>query len=160
MFLLQRFLVPGWRLGWIIIYDRNHVFDQVSCDWWTAGHVIAVLTSDWLQEIRRGLMCMSQRIIGSNTFIQGALPTILKNTPKSFFENAIDVIKKNADLAFTKLRNTPGLIPIMPRGAMYMMVKVIHIVSRVGHYLLLASTMEITLCPCAHKSIIALFPPG
>ena len=47
MFLLQRFLVPGWRLGWIIIYDRNHVFDQVSCDWWTAGHVIAVLTSDW-----------------------------------------------------------------------------------------------------------------
>ena len=29
MFLLQRFLVPGWRLGWIIIYDRNHVFDQV-----------------------------------------------------------------------------------------------------------------------------------
>jgi len=101
--LTKRFLVPGWRLGWIIIYDRNHVFDQ---------------------EIRRGLMCMSQRIIGSNTFIQGALPTILKNTPKSFFENAIDVIKKNADLAFTKLRNTPGLIPIMPRGAMYMMVKV------------------------------------
>ena len=96
--------------------------------------MISVLTSDWLQEIRRGLMCMSQRIIGSNTFIQGALPTILKNTPKSFFENAIDVIKKNADLAFTKLRNTPGLIPIMPRGAMYMMVKVIHIVSRVGRY--------------------------
>ena len=44
MFLLQRFLVPGWRLGWIIIYDRNHVFDQVSYD---RGHVIAVLTSDW-----------------------------------------------------------------------------------------------------------------
>jgi len=101
--LTKRFLVPGWRLGWIIIYDRNHVFDQ---------------------EIRRGLMCMSQRIIGSNTFIQGALPTILKNTPKLFFEKTIEVIKRNADLAFTKLRNTPGLIPIMPRGAMYMMVKV------------------------------------
>ena len=69
-------------------------------------------------------MCMSQRIIGSNTFIQGALPTILKKTPTSFFENAISVIKDNADLAFTKLRNSPGLIPIMPRGAMYMMVKV------------------------------------
>merc|ERR1719500_1109319 len=99
----EHFLVPGWRLGWIIINDRNHVFDQ---------------------EIRRGLMCMSQRIIGSNTFIQGALPTILKKTPTSFFENAISVIKDNADLAFTKLRNSPGLIPIMPRGAMYMMVKV------------------------------------
>ena len=51
---------------------------------------------------------MSQRIIGSNTFIQGALPTILKNTPKLFFEKTIEVIKRNADLAFTKLRNTPG----------------------------------------------------
>ena len=100
--LTKRFLVPGWRIGWIIIYDKNHVFDH---------------------EIRRGLMCMSQRIIGSNTFIQGALPTILKNTPPSFFENTIKTVKKNADLAFRKLRNTPGLIPIMPRGAMYMMVK-------------------------------------
>jgi len=100
--LTKRFLVPGWRIGWIIIYDKNHVFDH---------------------EIRRGLMCMSQRIIGSNTFIQGALPTILKNTPPSFFENTIKTVKKNADLAFRKLRKTPGLIPIMPRGAMYMMVK-------------------------------------
>merc|ERR1719225_781385 len=100
--LTKRFLVPGWRIGWIIIYDKNHLFDH---------------------EIRRGLMCMSQRIIGSNTFIQGALPTILKNTPPSFFENTIKTVKKNADIAFRKLRNTPGLIPIMPRGAMYMMVK-------------------------------------
>ena len=100
--LTKRFLVPGWRIGWIIIYDKNRVFDH---------------------EIRRGLMCMSQRIIGSNTFIQGALPTILKNTPPSFHENTIRTVKKNADLAFRKLRKTPGLIPIMPRGAMYMMVK-------------------------------------
>merc|ERR1711936_1439543 len=101
--LTKRFLVPGWRIGWIIIYDREQVF----------GH-----------EIRKGLMCMSQRIIGSNTFIQGALPTILKNTPQSFYDNTINTVKNNADLAFRELRNTPGLIPIMPRGAMYMMVKV------------------------------------
>merc|ERR1719510_1601713 len=100
--LTKRFLVPGWRMGWIVIYDRGHVF----------GH-----------EVRKGLMCMSQRIIGSNTFIQRALPTILKNTPPSFFENTVRTVKKNADLAFRKLRKTPGLIPIMPRGAMYMMVK-------------------------------------
>jgi len=101
--LTKRFLVPGWRIGWIIIYDREQVFDH---------------------EIRKGLLCMSQRIIGSNTFIQGALPTILKNTPQSFFDNTIKTVKNNADLAFRLLRNTPGLIPIMPRGAMYMMVKV------------------------------------
>jgi len=101
--LTKRFLVPGWRMGWIVIYDRNNVFDQ---------------------EVRKGLMCMSQRIIGSNTLVQGALPTILKSTPKSFFDHTISVIKKNAELAFRKLRNVPGLMPVMPQGAMYMMVKV------------------------------------
>lgn len=101
--LTKRFLVPGWRMGWIIIYDRNNVFEK---------------------EIRKGLLCMSQRIIGSNTLIQGALPAILKNTPKSFFEDTINTIKRNAQLAFTKLKAVPGLMPVMPQGAMYMMVRV------------------------------------
>merc|ERR1712112_113214 len=101
--LTKRFLVPGWRMGWIVIYDRGHVFDQ---------------------EVRKGLLCMSQRIIGSNTLVQGALPTILQYTPKSFFDDTIAVIENNAKLAFQKLRNVPGLMPVMPQGAMYMMVRV------------------------------------
>ena len=92
--LTKRFLVPGWRMGWIIIYDKQNVFAQ---------------------EIRKGLLCMSQRIIGSNTLIQGALPTILQNTPKSFFEETIQIIKSNADLAFQKLKEVPGLMPVMPQ---------------------------------------------
>ncbi|XP_023346899.1 tyrosine aminotransferase [Eurytemora carolleeae] len=101
--LTKRFLVPGWRMGWIVIYDKQNIFAQ---------------------EIRKGLLCMSQRIIGSNTLIQGALPTILQNTPKSFFEETIHIIKSNADLAYKKLKEVPGLMPVMPQGAMYMMVKV------------------------------------
>merc|ERR1712013_150631 len=101
--LTKRFLVPGWRMGWIVIYDRNNVFDH---------------------EVRKGLLCMSQRIIGSNTLVQGALPTILKSTPQSFFDNTISFVKKNAEIAFKKLRSVPGLMPVMPQGAMYMMVRV------------------------------------
>jgi len=101
--LTKRFLVPGWRLGWIIIYDRNHHFDR---------------------EVRKGLMCMSQRIIGANTLVQGALPTILKATPQSFFDNTIREVKRNADTAFRKLQRVPGLMPVMPQAAMYMMVRV------------------------------------
>jgi len=101
--LTKRFLVPGWRMGWIIIYDRNNVFAE---------------------EVRRGLLCMSQRIIGSNTLIQGALPTILKLTPRSFFDDTIKIIERNAKLAFQKLKGVPGLMPVMPQGAMYMMVRV------------------------------------
>jgi tyrosine aminotransferase len=101
--LTKRFLVPGWRMGWIVIYDRQNIFAQ---------------------EVRKGLMCMSQRIIGSNTLVQGALPTILAATPPEFFTNTIKMVQKNANIAFSKLREVPGLLPVMPNAAMYMMVKV------------------------------------
>eukprot|EP00095_Tigriopus_kingsejongensis_P009478 maker-scaffold322_size207131-snap-gene-1.15 protein:Tk09478 transcript:maker-scaffold322_size207131-snap-gene-1.15-mRNA-1 annotation:"tyrosine aminotransferase" len=99
--LTKRFLVPGWRMGWITIHDRNQIFAP---------------------EVRKGLQCLSQRIIGSNTLVQGALPAILKNTPKSFFDDTINIIESNAKIAYSKLVKIPGLKPVMPSGAMYMMV--------------------------------------
>ncbi len=81
-------------MGWIIVYDKNHVFDE---------------------EVRKGLLCMSQRIIGSNTLIQGALPTILANTPASFFENTISIVQRNAQIAYSKLKTVPGMMPVMPQ---------------------------------------------
>jgi tyrosine aminotransferase len=114
--LTKRFLVPGWRMGWIIIYDRGHVSPAASTS------LARPQVFDW--EVRKGLLCMSQRIIGPNTLVQGALPTILANTPKSFFDKTINVIQDNAKLAFKLLRVIPGLMPVMPQGAMYMMVRI------------------------------------
>nr|CAD7426405.1 unnamed protein product [Timema monikensis] len=129
--LTKRFLIPGWRMGWIIIHDRNGVFDQ---------------------EVRKGLQRLSQRIIGSNTLVQGALPAILKNTPQEFYYNtlcilqppfgktlwpflsirheealrkgflrATNISQNNALVAFEMLKNIEGLRPVMPEGAMYIM---------------------------------------
>nr|CAD7588082.1 unnamed protein product [Timema genevievae] len=97
----QLFLIPGWRMGWIIIHDRNGVFDQ---------------------EVRKGLQRLSQRIIGSNTLVQGALPAILKNTPQEFYYNTLCILQNNALVAFEMLKNIEGLRPVMPEGAMYIMV--------------------------------------
>nr|CAD7568267.1 unnamed protein product [Timema californicum] len=168
--LTKRFLIPGWRMGWIIIHDRNGVFDQ---------------------EVRKGLQRLSQRIIGSNTLVQGALPAILKNTPQEFYYNTLCILqtvlatdrreglflihsrtydlninlsilrenplevsqdpprggsppgdkhltgrkaafcpvrvravptRNNALVAFEMLKNIEGLRPVMPEGAMYIMV--------------------------------------
>nr|CAD7438633.1 unnamed protein product [Timema bartmani] len=99
--LTKRFLIPGWRMGWIIIHDRNGVFDQ---------------------EVRKGLQRLSQRIIGSNTLVQGALPAILKNTPQEFYFNTLCILQNNALVAFEMLKNIEGLRPVMPEGAMYIMV--------------------------------------
>lgn len=98
----KRFLVPGWRLGWIVVHDPIGAFD----------------------EIRKGLGCLSQRIIGSNTAIQGALPSILLNTPQSFHDDLINTLLENAKLAYDALKEIPGVVPYMPDGAMYMMVKI------------------------------------
>ncbi|XP_059471348.1 tyrosine aminotransferase [Neocloeon triangulifer] len=99
--LTKRFLVPGWRMGWIIVHDRNGVFEK---------------------EVRSGLQRLSQRIIGSNTIVQGAIPKILATTPQEFFDRTVQHVEKNAKLAFEALRQIEGLTPVMPQGAMYMMV--------------------------------------
>ena len=100
--LTKRYLIPGWRMGWITIHDAQGIF--------AAG------------DVRHGLQCLSQRIIGSNTLVQGALPKILEETPQSFYKDTLKVIEFNAKLAYDRLKRVPGLKPVMPEGAMYMMV--------------------------------------
>lgn len=101
--LAKRFLVPGWRLGWIVIHDPVGAFDF---------------------EIKKALICLSQRIIGSNTLVQGALREILLETPQSFHDDLINTLMENAKLAYYILNDVPGLHPYMPQGTMYMMVKI------------------------------------
>lgn len=44
-------------------------------------------------QIRKGLVSLSQVILGPNTLIQGALPKMLTETPQSFFENVMNVVQ-------------------------------------------------------------------
>ncbi|CAH1183283.1 unnamed protein product [Phaedon cochleariae] len=100
--LAKRFLVPGWRLGWIAVHDPVGAFEK----------------------IRKALNALNQRTIGSNTLVQGALPAILKNTPQSAFDDLSEFLCSNAIVAFKKLQEARGLTPFMPQGAMYMLVEI------------------------------------
>jgi len=99
--LTKRFLVPGWRCGWIAVHSRGA-----------------------LGKIGPGLRALSQRIMGCNTLTQGALPAILHSTPKTFFDQTLAIVQDNARLAYTAVRAIPGLSPVVPQGAMYMMVRI------------------------------------
>lgn len=66
--LTKRFLVPGWRMGWVIIHDRHNIFGT---------------------EVRKGLSNLATRILGPNTLVQRALPAILSCTPQSFFDDVV-----------------------------------------------------------------------
>lgn len=100
--LAKRFLVPGWRVGWIAIHDPINA----------------------LGDIRKALSSLSQRVIGCNTVIQGALPKILLETPQSFHDDLVNTLSENAKVAHDAIQEIPGLVPYMPDGAMYMMVKI------------------------------------
>ncbi|XP_059621309.1 tyrosine aminotransferase-like [Phlebotomus argentipes] len=98
----KRFLAPGWRLGWIILHDRN----------------------DILKEVRGNLAKLSGVPLCPNTIVQGALPAILKNTPQSFYDDINLQLQATANIAFELLSQIEGMKPVMPDGAMYMMVGV------------------------------------
>jgi tyrosine aminotransferase len=97
--LAKRFLVPGWRVGWVVLHERNKVF----------------------QEIRRGLGNLSQVQLHPNTVFQHALPRILE-TPQEFFDGVVKELKGNAKVIVDGLARAPGLHVIEPQGALYAMV--------------------------------------
>ncbi|ETO35750.1 hypothetical protein RFI_01313 [Reticulomyxa filosa] len=63
-----------------------------------------------------------QRGIGPNSLIQAALPTILAETPKSFYKQLNDTLRTQANLFHELFEKIPELKPIKAHGAMYMMV--------------------------------------
>lgn len=100
--LAKRWLVPGWRVGWIMIADRNDVF----------------------KEVRGALNNLSQLLLGANTVAQAAVPAILGKTPDAFYKTTLANLKRSAELCFTELSKVPGLTPVKAGGAMYLMVAI------------------------------------
>lgn len=94
-------LIPGLRLGWIIINDRQNIFDS---------------------SVRNGLNRLTQRLMGPNSLVQGTLQDILTSVPESFYSQTMDFIYKNAKLVYDRLKLVKGLRPHMPQGSMYLMV--------------------------------------
>eukprot|EP01112_Ceratiomyxa_fruticulosa_P017799 TRINITY_DN5612_c0_g1_i1.p1 TRINITY_DN5612_c0_g1~~TRINITY_DN5612_c0_g1_i1.p1 ORF type:complete len:422 (-),score=72.12 TRINITY_DN5612_c0_g1_i1:29-1294(-) len=101
--LAKRFLVPGWRLGWILVCDHGTgIFDQV----------------------RFGLVQLTQLILGPNSLIQSILPDILTNTPQSFFDDLTKTLETHSQFSYKRMGKIPGLKPLLSQGSMYEMVEI------------------------------------
>lgn len=100
--LSKRFILPGWRFGWIAIHDPK----------------------DHLKRVRAGFNDLTTRILGPNSLVQGAVPDILEKTPQSYFDNVMIYLAENANIVYTRLSRLPGLTPRKPSGAMYLMVRI------------------------------------
>eukprot|EP00301_Raphidiophrys_heterophryoidea_P021603 c5982_g1_i3.p1 GENE.c5982_g1_i3~~c5982_g1_i3.p1 ORF type:complete len:314 (-),score=92.78 c5982_g1_i3:212-1153(-) len=98
--LAKRYMVPGWRLGWILIHDPIGAF----------------------AEVRKGLLALSTLILGANSVVQAATKSILENTPVSYMEHNMSILETNAKYCTARVQEIPELFAIQPLGAMYMMV--------------------------------------
>ncbi|KAF8765662.1 hypothetical protein HU200_008159 [Digitaria exilis] len=100
----KRWVVPGWRFGWIAICDPKHILKETKV--FNSLRSFKMLTSD------------------PATFIQGAIPHIMKNTNDEFFSKIIKLLKETAEICYSEIKETKCIIcPQKPEGSFFMMVK-------------------------------------
>ncbi|XP_062153625.1 probable aminotransferase TAT2 [Alnus glutinosa] len=100
----KRWIVPGWRLGWIVTNDPNGIFQQ----------------SGFVESLRSYLDITTD----PPTFIQGALTRILEQTKEDFFSKLLNLMREAVDLLCERIKEIPCLTcPHKPEGSMAVMVK-------------------------------------
>ncbi|KAJ2615749.1 hypothetical protein H4S08_001107 [Coemansia sp. RSA 1365] len=99
--LAKQWLVPGWRIGWILVHDRSGAFSQV----------------------RQGLFALSTLINGPCAIVQAAIPKIFSEVPDDYLPELNEKLEVHARILETELKKVPGIDVITPQGAMYVMVK-------------------------------------
>jgi tyrosine aminotransferase len=104
----KEFLVPGWRLGWVLIHNKGGVFD----------------------EVKEGLFDMSQLTLGASSLVQSAVPSIMDPAAGSeeaasleqFTKDTNATLEDHAEFTVERLSGLPGLQVVVPQGAMYVMI--------------------------------------
>ncbi|KAM0039763.1 putative aminotransferase, class I/classII, pyridoxal phosphate-dependent transferase, major [Helianthus debilis subsp. tardiflorus] len=107
--LSKRWIVPGWRLGWFVLTDPNAI-----------SKMQRYVNQETIERLKKYFDICG----GPATFIQAAVPRILKETSESFFTRTLNMLKYTSDLCVNKIKDIPCLTcPTKPQGSMAMMVK-------------------------------------
>ncbi|XP_059449404.1 tyrosine aminotransferase-like [Corylus avellana] len=100
----KRYILPGWRLGWLVTTDPNGILCKLG--------VVECIT---------GCLNMAS---DPPTFIQGAVPHILEKTGEDFFLKVIDILRKAACICYDRIEVIPCITcPNKPEGSMFVMAK-------------------------------------
>ncbi|KAA8526346.1 hypothetical protein F0562_008451 [Nyssa sinensis] len=102
--LSKRWIVPGWRFGWIVTIDPNDILHKSG--------------------IVKRLQSYLEICADPATFTQGAIVQILEKTTEDFFSKIINVLGETADICYNGIDEIPCITcPYKPEGAMSIMVK-------------------------------------
>ena len=98
--LAKQYMIPGWRLGWIILHDRH----------------------GQLEDVRKGLMDLSTLTLGPTSLVQSIVGDLLEKTDRDYYKSVNDQLEESVDVILNYLEGAKGLHVIRPQGAMYVMV--------------------------------------
>ncbi|KAI9086667.1 hypothetical protein K1719_031261 [Acacia pycnantha] len=102
----KRLFVPGWRLGWLVTNDPNHILSKTG--------------------VVESLECCQVMTSDVATFLQGAIPEMIEKTKEyeEFHSKIIKILRDTADICYAKIKDIPCLYcPYKPQGSMFMVVK-------------------------------------
>ena len=106
----KQFLLPGWRVGWIVFQDNKE---------------------QSLQHVEAGVKRLAQVVLGASHLAQSVVPSLLapesnhmKNTIDRWKNKVRYTLEKQAMILCHELEACAGLSVIKPEGAMYAMVKI------------------------------------
>ncbi|KAJ6366610.1 hypothetical protein OIU77_003069 [Salix suchowensis] len=97
-----------------LVYGSNPFVPMMTCD--PSG----LLRKDEIAESINKLLVYSPF---PPTLIQGAIPQILEKTTQDFFSKTINILRKNLEICYDKLKEIPCMmIPQKPEGAFFAMI--------------------------------------
>ena len=100
--LSKQFLVPGWRLGWVVFQDNK----------WGS-----------LKAIKEGAQKLMKLQHGVSHLMQSAIPSLLSPQMTTWKKHLTSTLEQQASLLCSKLEYCPGLsIKCPPQGSMYTIV--------------------------------------
>jgi len=101
----KRWIVPGWRLGWLVTNDPNGILEEYG-----------------IVDCIKGCVNISA---DPPTFIQGAVPDILEKTKDDHFSKIVNILREVADICYSKIEEIPQItLPSKPEGSMFVMGKI------------------------------------
>eukprot|EP00934_Nitzschia_sp_Nitz4_P002959 Nitzschia sp. Nitz4//scaffold22_size323478//27667//29477//NITZ4_000496-RA/size323478-augustus-gene-0.222-mRNA-1//-1//CDS//3329542902//2949//frame0 len=104
--LAKQFLLPGWRLGWILFQDNLH---------------------GSLANVEAGAKRLAGLILGASHLVQTVIPTLLDRSNEDMVvwkKELRNKLARQAKCITDRLSTCPGLDVSVPQGAMYSMIRI------------------------------------
>jgi tyrosine aminotransferase len=106
----KQFLVPGWRLGWLVFFDYT--------------------STQKMKEVNAGVKRLAQVILGASHLAQGVIPAVLDPQTEAnvysiqtWKDNLLQKLELQSNFVNDSLSNVIGLKVIPSSGAMYTMIR-------------------------------------